>query len=62
MMSSSKNEENEDKDYWTHATRGVYDNDCRISHGQPTWYFSFMGRKEKMDLFKKKDKAKGKDH
>jgi hypothetical protein len=51
MMCSSKNKQNEDSDYWTHADPRVYDAHCRIKHGQPTWYFSFMGRKERMDLF-----------
>lgn len=60
MMSSNKNKLNEDSDYWTHAERREYDDGCRIKHGQPTWYFSFMGRKEKMDIFQKKDRANNK--
>lgn len=38
-----------DEDYWNHAEDGVaWDEDCRISHGQPSWYFSFLGRRQKM--------------
>jgi hypothetical protein len=57
-MCSSKNTQNEDSDYWTHTDPRVYDEHCRISHGQPTWYWSFMGRKEKMDTFQGKDKRR----
>lgn len=47
-----------DTDYWIHAELNVeWDEKCRIIHGQPTWYFSFMGRREKMDLFWKKKKG-----
>lgn len=58
MASSYKNKQDEDFDYWHHADRGIYDRACRVKHGQPTWYFSFMGRKEKMDLFHKKKDAR----
>ncbi|KAK3718302.1 hypothetical protein LTR37_005115 [Vermiconidia calcicola] len=38
-----------DEDYWKHSRQGVsWDFNCRIRHGQPSWYFSFMGRKQKM--------------
>ncbi|KAL8828413.1 MAG: hypothetical protein Q9170_006612 [Blastenia crenularia] len=45
--------ENEDTDYWRHHTLqpGQWDAGCRVSHGQPSWYFSFMGRKEDRDAF-----------
>jgi hypothetical protein len=33
-------------DYWIHGRRMKYDLGCGIKHGQPTWYFSFMGRRE----------------
>jgi hypothetical protein len=41
--------EAEDEDYWRHNEFGYYRHrgTCRVSHGQPTWYFSFMGRKER---------------
>ncbi|GIC86439.1 uncharacterized protein Aud_002811 [Aspergillus udagawae] len=42
---------NTDQDYWFHNEwKESYDSNCRISHGEPTWYFSFMGRKEKRGL------------
>jgi hypothetical protein len=42
---------NTDQDYWFHHRwEESYDRDCRIAHGEPTWYFSFMGRKEKRGL------------
>ncbi|KAF4228820.1 hypothetical protein CNMCM8980_005580 [Aspergillus fumigatiaffinis] len=44
-------ERSKDQDYWFHNQwEKFYDRDCRISHGEPTWYFSFMGRKEKRGL------------
>jgi len=36
----------EDSDYWYHRTIEVWDRGCRIRHGEPTWYFSFMGRRD----------------
>ncbi|KAL9595897.1 MAG: hypothetical protein Q9219_006165 [cf. Caloplaca sp. 3 TL-2023] len=43
----------EDSDYWMHdmLLETEWDDGCRFSHGQPTWYFSFMGRKEARDRF-----------
>ncbi|THW23788.1 hypothetical protein D6D23_05490 [Aureobasidium pullulans] len=33
------------EDYWRHLTYPMkWDRNCRIKHGEPTWYFSFMGR------------------
>ncbi|RAH40447.1 uncharacterized protein BO95DRAFT_457380 [Aspergillus brunneoviolaceus CBS 621.78] len=46
-MDNTKNLEkggDRDRDYW------AYDVGCRIKHGEPTWYFSFMGRREKKGL------------
>lgn len=37
-----------DEDYWKNDIHKAWDTDCRISHGQPTWYFSFVGRKSEM--------------
>jgi len=37
-----------DRDYWTHDFKDEWDVNCRIQHGQSTWYFSFMGRKSEM--------------
>ena len=53
-MDSSKNLReggDKDDDYWHyHEVYERYDGNCRITHGQPTWYFSFMGRREKRTL------------
>ncbi|KAK4546193.1 hypothetical protein LTR36_002330 [Oleoguttula mirabilis] len=38
-----------DEDYWAHSKLGVHwDQGCRIRHQQPSWYFSFLGRRQKM--------------
>jgi len=47
-LSRSKINENVDEDYWLHDEHRSWDRGCRISHGQPTWYFSFMGRRAEM--------------
>lgn len=47
----------EDADYWNHVLQFEYDHGCTIDHGQPTWYFSFLGRPEHMKEFHKKQKA-----
>lgn len=39
-----------DDDYWMHNVLRNWDRGCRIKHGEPTWYFSFMGRQEKRGL------------
>ncbi|KAL8786098.1 MAG: hypothetical protein Q9213_002961 [Squamulea squamosa] len=42
-----------DADYWNHTDLdedAVYRN-CRVVHGQPTWYYSFMGRRDVRDEF-----------
>ena len=47
-----------DGDYWRHADNDVqWDANCRIKHGQPSWYFSFLGRREKMIEWTQKGKA-----
>lgn len=44
-----------DSDYWHHnMPRFAWDSNCSITHGQPTWYFSFMGRKEKMKAWRER--------
>lgn len=42
-------------DYWEHSKLREYEfiRGCRFKHAQPTWYFSFMGRKEERDHFQK---------
>lgn len=37
-----------DEDYWRHDDKRQWDAGCRINHDQPTWYFSFMGRRSIM--------------
>ncbi|GLA63777.1 hypothetical protein AtubIFM55763_010093 [Aspergillus tubingensis] len=39
-----------DEDYWKHNELKKWDTGCRVKHGEPTWYFSFMGRREKRGL------------
>ncbi|KAI1129577.1 hypothetical protein F5Y10DRAFT_263964 [Nemania abortiva] len=61
---------NDDDDYFMHDKRGHHDHSCRVKHGQPTWYFSYMGRKELMlrhqgkraeERRKKNQELRGKD-
>lgn len=44
-----------DMDYWRHHTikEDEWIRGCRFRHKQPTWYFSFNGRKEDRDRFMK---------
>ncbi|PYH65897.1 uncharacterized protein BO88DRAFT_418063 [Aspergillus vadensis CBS 113365] len=39
-----------DEDYWKHNDMQKWDTGCRVRHGEPSWYFSFMGRREKRGL------------
>ena len=49
-----------DEDYWNHAKSNVaWDLSCRIRHGQPSWYFSFLGRKQKMIEWRQKKRSGG---
>ncbi|KAI0013958.1 hypothetical protein F4779DRAFT_639098 [Xylariaceae sp. FL0662B] len=41
----------EHSDYWEHGRLYEFDRGCRFKHGQPTWYFSYMGRREIMSKF-----------
>jgi len=49
----------EDMDYWYHKNlnQDYFTGRCRVKHGQPTWYFSFMGRKIIRDRFLRKKGA-----
>lgn len=49
-----------DMDYWEHDSLGESDfmSHCRVNHHQPTWYFSFMGRREVLDRFLKEKRAR----
>ncbi|EME80059.1 uncharacterized protein MYCFIDRAFT_14959, partial [Pseudocercospora fijiensis CIRAD86] len=47
-MTASKGADADEK-YWSHSKPGVnWDQGCAVSHGQPSWYFSFMGPREDM--------------
>ena len=49
MNSSNPKLGDADEDYWKHTNLCVHwDAGCRIRHQQPTWYFSFLGRRQKM--------------
>ncbi|RAQ52552.1 hypothetical protein AFGD_004863 [Aspergillus flavus] len=40
-----------DEEYWYHASyRSRHDENCRITHGEPTHYFSLMARRDKRGL------------
>ena len=63
MNASKAKTETSDTDYWEHSrlTEDEYIRGCRVRrHKQPTWYFSFMGRREERDRFRK-DKPKPQD-
>ena len=48
-------------DYWYHAAMDDDDwvKGCDFTHGEPTWYFSFMGRKEDLNtILKAKNKKR----
>ena len=51
---------NADTDYWKHNKLDMSDfvRDCRIKHQEPTWYFSFMGRRDAMDRFQRDQRAR----
>ncbi|KAL8893885.1 MAG: hypothetical protein Q9192_004824 [Flavoplaca navasiana] len=48
-----------DLDYWCHHKLEEHEwvRGCRFQHRQPTWFFSFNGRKEERDRMEKKVKA-----
>lgn len=48
----------DDEDYWLQHTKRDYDGNCRIKHGEPTAYFSFMGRKNKQHKLQAKRGAR----
>lgn len=49
-----------DMDYWEHDNLEESDfmGHCRVNHHQPTWYFSFMGRREVRDRFLRSKRAR----
>ncbi len=50
-----------DMDYWRHhqLKENEWVKGCRFPHKQPTWYFSFNGRKEERDRLMKEKKFDG---
>ncbi|KAI4756849.1 hypothetical protein E4T52_11196 [Aureobasidium sp. EXF-3400] len=44
----------EHMDYWNHLAHKQWDEKCRVSHGQATWYSSFMGRADTRDKLLKR--------
>jgi len=48
-----------DEDYWKHKDmpEDAWIEGCRFRHRQPTWYFSFMGRKEDRDRFRPRKRS-----
>ena len=46
-----------DSDYWHHndLKEDEWHEGCREKHGEPTWYFSFMGRREDREQFFKRN-------
>lgn len=64
-MDKSKSKYSDDhEDYWAHDEMGQRDwsRHCRVTHGQPSWYFSFMGRKEDRDSFNRREKKLASAH
>ena len=54
MDESNPVTENADTDYWNHNTLAASNFvRCRSKHNEPTWYFSFMGRREDMVRFQR---------
>ena len=53
-LSRPKGDKDIDMDYWHHDVNQKWDSTCRISHSQPTWYFSFMGRRAEMKIHQNK--------
>lgn len=53
MDKSKAKTDDYDSDYWLHNSLNErqWDRGCRVKHGEPTWYFSFMGRKEDREQF-----------
>ncbi|KAL8912489.1 MAG: hypothetical protein Q9171_002502 [Xanthocarpia ochracea] len=51
MGGSKESTAREDSDYWNHNDPKENDkiSGCREEHTQPTWYFSYMGRRQRKD-------------
>lgn len=42
--------------YWEHDRMCDWGRECRVQHGQATWYFSFMGRRADIQTHQQKMK------
>jgi hypothetical protein len=51
LATKSKEPGSTDVDYWKHDLYESWSSGCRFRHGQPTWYWSFMGRQTNMTTF-----------
>ena len=50
----------DDEAYWTRGKATVqWDHECRIRHAQPSWYYSFLGRRHKMIDWTKETRTNG---
>jgi hypothetical protein len=58
MDSSTTADRDPDAAYWTHDRLQKWGVGCPFEHGQPTWYFSFMGRREAMDAHKRRERVR----
>lgn len=55
-MASSSNEA-DDREYWNNAKCGYFSRGtCRIKHSRSSWYWSFLGKREKMDHFHEEER------
>ena len=54
--------EDVDEEYWEHDISKEWDAGCSIRHGQPTWYFSFVGRKTEMKAHQLRKKRHWENH
>jgi hypothetical protein len=54
---------NSDELYWTHLSseNGKWDKNCRIPHGEPSWYMSWCGRDEHRQKLLKEHHEKKKE-
>ena len=61
MSMSSSERDGADMSYWEHKNLKNWDKRCRCDHGEPTWYFSFMGRRDHQTQMLKKASGKNSD-
>ncbi|PQE10016.1 BTB POZ fold protein [Rutstroemia sp. NJR-2017a BVV2] len=57
-MDLSKGTSEDTKKYLRRDVFREYDSECRVSHGQPTWYWSYMGRKTEMQAHQREKHKK----